>query len=189
MIQIKFQQSHEEQYLPCLNTPNKFESPISKPKEQDSTKEKPQYQKFRKCVWTREEDQLLKAKVEEKGPLQWASIASFLPNRSGKQCRERWHNHLREGVTKKAWDFHQFWILALCVRAFGKRWSAISEFIPGRSDNTIKNQWNCKMKPYKHQFDNKIEKLLSNPQLWTSLSADQQLLIKKISKRKPEEGF
>jgi len=87
--------------------------------------------------------------VAEKGPNQWAEIASFLPNRSGKQCRERWHNHLRSGVTKEAWDIKEYWILALCVQAFGRRWSIISEFIPGRSDNTIKNQWNCKMKPYK----------------------------------------
>jgi len=59
---------------------------------------------------------------------------------------------LRDGVTKKAWSFHEYWILALCVRAYGKRWSAISDRMPGRSDNTIKNQWNCKMKPLKIQF-------------------------------------
>ena len=59
--------------------------------------------KFRKSVWTAEEDEILKLKVEEKGPSHWAVKASFLPNRSGKQCRERWHNHLREGVSKKNW--------------------------------------------------------------------------------------
>ena len=77
-------------------------------------------------MWTKDEDNLLKLKVNEKGATHWAQIASFLPNRSGKQCRERWHNHLREGVTKAAWEFHEYWLLALCVRALGKKWSAIS---------------------------------------------------------------
>lgn len=73
---------------------------------QDSTKDKNTHdslRRYRKSVWTKEEDDLLKQKVQERGPVHWAEIASFLPNRSGKQCRERWHNHLRDGVTKSHW--------------------------------------------------------------------------------------
>lgn len=86
-----------------------FETP-QKPNiyEPQSTREKSfqkgSVHKFKKSVWKKEEDELLLAQVKEKGPNQWAEIASFLKNRSGKQCRERWHNHLRSGVTKEAWD-------------------------------------------------------------------------------------
>ena len=30
-------------------------------------------------------------------------IADSLPNRTGKQCRERWYNHLSGGIKKGEW--------------------------------------------------------------------------------------
>ena len=41
------------------------------------------------------------ALVEKVGNLtNWSEIASHLSDRSGKQCRERWHNHLDTGIKK-----------------------------------------------------------------------------------------
>ena len=37
------------------------------------------------------------------GTKQWARIALVLPGRKGKQCRERWHNHLNPDINKDAW--------------------------------------------------------------------------------------
>lgn len=55
---------------------------------------------MKKSNWTKEEDNILKIIVEETGPCNWANIANKLTSRTGKQCRERWHNHLRDGVNK-----------------------------------------------------------------------------------------
>jgi len=41
--------------------------------------------------------------VELYGTKQWARIALVLPGRKGKQCRERWHNHLNPDINKDAW--------------------------------------------------------------------------------------
>jgi myb proto-oncogene protein len=50
--------------------------------------------KSHKGPWTLAEDAALTALVAEDGPDKWVQIAAKLNTRSGKQCRERWHNHL-----------------------------------------------------------------------------------------------
>nr|CAB3498648.1 unnamed protein product [Digitaria exilis] len=56
-------------------------------------------------LWTKEEDETLKAMVKVHGERKWAAIAQHLPGRIGKQCRERWTNHLRPGVDKLDWGY------------------------------------------------------------------------------------
>eukprot|EP00964_Phaeocystis_antarctica_P144353 scaffold110112_cov39-Phaeocystis_antarctica.AAC.1 len=48
----------------------------------------------KKNAWTAEEDLTLARIVEECGPGRWTKVAQQLPGRMGKQCRERWFNHL-----------------------------------------------------------------------------------------------
>jgi hypothetical protein len=56
---------------------------------------------IKKQAWTPEEDAKLLAMVEHHGPSSWSQIALHLPGRVGKQCRERWHNHLSPEVKKE----------------------------------------------------------------------------------------
>ena len=58
---------------------------------------------MKKRIWAKEEDILLISMVEEFGAKDWSLIAENFWLRGGKQCRERWHNHLRNGVTKDPW--------------------------------------------------------------------------------------
>lgn len=37
------------------------------------------------------------------GARNWSAIAGCLPGRVGKQCRERWHNHLDPTIKKEKW--------------------------------------------------------------------------------------
>lgn len=50
--------------------------------------------------WLLAEDNQLRELIEQHGTGNWTNIAEFLPGRSGKQCRERWHNHLNPGIKK-----------------------------------------------------------------------------------------
>jgi len=44
--------------------------------------------------WTHEEDQALIEAVNLFRPEKWVVVATQVAHRNGKQCRERWHNHL-----------------------------------------------------------------------------------------------
>jgi hypothetical protein len=41
--------------------------------------------------------------VEEYGTRRWGLIGSKLNGRTGKQCRERWHNQLDPNINKNEW--------------------------------------------------------------------------------------
>ena len=53
--------------------------------------------------WTPEEDMILKNKVAEYGLKKWKEIATYLPGRIGKQCRERWYNNVDPNLNKDKW--------------------------------------------------------------------------------------
>ncbi|CAA7025466.1 unnamed protein product [Microthlaspi erraticum] len=99
-----------------------------------------------KGPWSNEEDKTIIALVEKYGPTKWSTISQHLPGRIGKQCRERWHNHLNPGINKNAWTQEEEITLIRAHQIYGNKWAELMKFLPGRSDNSIKNHWNSSVK-------------------------------------------
>jgi len=65
-------------------------------------------QKISKKTWSSYEDALLLSLIEEFGVSgSWPLISSKIGDRTGKQCRERYYNHLKPDITKVTWTLEE----------------------------------------------------------------------------------
>ncbi|ORX97743.1 Homeodomain-like protein, partial [Basidiobolus meristosporus CBS 931.73] len=108
-----------------------------------------------KCIkgpWTPEEDKKLVELVRELGAEKWVLIASRLSSRTGKQCRERWHNHLDPRIDKSPFTPEEEDLIFRLYAQMGSKWAEMSKLMPGRPDNAIKNYFNTTMQRKKRRM-------------------------------------
>ncbi|ELP84494.1 C-MYB, putative [Entamoeba invadens IP1] len=114
--------------------------------------------------WDKEEDARLLEAVRVNGDSNWEVIERCVVTRSRKQCRERYHNHLKVSIQKGDWTVYEDNVILEKVNMFGRRWTHISSFLPHRAPNSIKNRFYSHL--IKHLNDNtKVNKSHSDSEL------------------------
>ncbi|CAD8177741.1 unnamed protein product [Paramecium octaurelia] len=168
---------------------------------------------LQQAPWTRQEDDALLLIIQEYQKLnkgnKWSQIATSLNkrtdssvHRNGKQCRERWNNHLNPTINRKPWQLSEDLELMKLAILNGKKWAQISKQLKlQRSENNVKNRFNCLMRKEKNnkvqtqsnQESNNEEQdsFLSDPSV-EELSLEElrciNAIIKKIEWRIKQDG-
>ena len=100
-------------------------------------------------AWQSWEDELLRTIVTAEGTKHWTTVAKGMNERAhsgmevrhGKQCRERWYNHLDPTLRKGNWTREEDLFLLEKQLELGNRWSEIARLLLGRNENSVKNRF------------------------------------------------
>jgi hypothetical protein len=97
--------------------------------------------KLKRGKFLQEEDAKLRLLVEKYGATAWNQIASELPGRNPRQCRERWKHYLSSDDSNTEWTLSDTQRLHQYVTMVGAKWTFLAGYFPGRTDIQLKNHW------------------------------------------------
>jgi hypothetical protein len=95
-----------------------------------------------------EEDMKLRALVNGFTRKNWEEIATFMGDRTARQCRDRFQNYLLDSLVSQPWTPQEDAIIVEQFHHIGPRWVEIGKLLNGRSGNNVKNRWHkhlCKL--------------------------------------------
>ncbi|CAF2126510.1 hypothetical protein HID58_011033 [Brassica napus] len=103
--------------------------------------------------WTAEEDFKLTNYIATHGEGRWNSLSRCAGlQRTGKSCRLRWLNYLRPDVCRGNITLEEQLLILELHSRWGNRWSKIAQYLPGRTDNEIKNYWRTRVQKHAKQL-------------------------------------
>ncbi|KAF8053788.1 hypothetical protein N665_1374s0009 [Sinapis alba] len=108
---------------------------------------------LRRGPWTVEEDFKLINYISTHGEGRWNSLSRCAGlKRTGKSCRLRWLNYLRPDVRRGNITLEEQLLILELHSRWGNRWSKIAQYLPGRTDNEIKNYWRTRVQKHAKQL-------------------------------------
>lgn len=96
-------------------------------------------------MWTPEEDDRLRALIDQHGARRWKGLAQKMGNKTAKQCRRRYTGHLTTALKEHEWTPAEDDALLRAHEELGNKWTAIAKMVGGRTDNGAKNRFKALM--------------------------------------------
>lgn len=97
--------------------------------------------------WSDDENNLLKAAVQELGERQWKLIAKKVGTRNADQCNQHWHRVINPKITKSKWTAGEDELLIKRTQLLGESaWKKIAEELIGRTDTQCRHRFKMLMK-------------------------------------------
>lgn len=129
-----------------------------------------------------DEDRKLLKLVHLFGTEQWNCVASGIPNRTARQCRDRYKHYLDPNVNHNPWSLEENELLLKKVDELGKRWKVISQFFKNRTDVHIKNHYKTLISKDKFHYrnNNLYELYVSSPEPIKETVAPKQSHVEEI---------
>mmetsp|Transcript_6384 Transcript_6384/g.7156 ORF Transcript_6384/g.7156 Transcript_6384/m.7156 type:complete len:508 (-) Transcript_6384:37-1560(-) len=147
------------------DSPQKDSSSPSRTRYATDSSEKPSSGGKKKSgpkTWSKEEDtQLLSMVQKMRMPIKWSLVSQSMPERTGKQCRERYVNHLNPRLKSCDWSPSEDATIFHLYNTCGSQWAKMSKMIPGRTDNGIKNRFHNLRRQLEREDEHRVR--LSKP--------------------------
>lgn len=105
----------------------------------------------RRKHFSKEDDQCIvnevrRYKIQRREP-NWGAIASKIPGKTGRQCRERYHHYLNPAISRAPWTKEEDDLIRKLHAHYGANWAQIALAFGGtRTNNNIKNRWNSHLR-------------------------------------------
>ena len=146
-----------------------------------------QSEKIHRFRFTPKEDKKLISLVKKYGTNNWNAIAQNLPQRTARQCRDRWNHYVNPQTNTSEWHENEDEIIINSLKQYGKQWTLIASFLPGRTSVAVRNR-SCKLSrrcdadPYiKNLLKDEYKKKNKNQNIQNEACEEQETTI--IKKR------
>ncbi len=96
---------------------------------------------YKRTKFTSEEDEKLRELVEVQRISDWGLIANNMPERSPRQCRERYLNYLSPNANVALWTVEEDILLLEKRIEFGPKWPSIAKYFQRRNEIELKNRY------------------------------------------------
>ena len=116
--------------------------------------------KRKRNIFTEEEDHLIYVYVNLFGTKKWDIISKYIPGRTSKQCRDRYMNHLRPGISLAEWTQEEDELLIQMYLQYGPHWSIINKSFENRNQLSLKNRFLFIQK--QQLYNNKVPHIMNN---------------------------
>lgn len=134
----------------------------------------------KKKLFSKEEDSNIIQAINKYGDKNWNIIASFVPGRTQRQCRERWYKFLCPTINHSNWTQQEDQLLLQKVIEYGQRWSFLCRFFKNRIDVNLKARYAIHKRKLKREQEFLSHyKIISKDAISFNISSIEKLMNRK----------